>query len=171
MRCAKVVGAVGVLLLFFVVGCEHKAHPTRGTPGPSGVHPKEHGPGHVHGPGPHGGVVFDLGRYHAEFTVDHAKHECTLYFLGDDETTPVAVAAKEITVHTKPTKTADGTEVPALTIKLLPKDLKEGKATLFVGTDPGLGNVADFEGTALGEINGKPAQGTFKEDGSKPDKK
>jgi hypothetical protein len=31
-------------------------------------------------------------------------------------------------------------------------------------TYPGLGNVADFEGTVLGEIDGKPSKGEFKEE-------
>ena len=50
-----------------------------------------------------------------------------------------------------------------MTIKMLPKDATAGKASKFVGTDPGLGNVADFEGTILGEIDGQPSQGEFKE--------
>ncbi len=41
--------------------------------------------------------------------------------------------------------------------KMLPKDEKNGEATKYIGTDPGLGNVADFEGTVLGEIDGKPS--------------
>ena len=36
-------------------------------------------------------------------------------------------------------------------------------AALLTGTDPGLGDVADFEGTVVGEIDGKPSQGEFKE--------
>ena len=68
-----------------------------------------------------------------------------------------------MTLTTKPTKTKDGQAVAPLTIKMLPTDAKEGKAAKFVGTDPGLGNVADFEGTVLGEIGGKPSQGSFKE--------
>jgi hypothetical protein len=119
---------------------------------------------HAHGKGPNGGVVFDLGKYHAEFTVDHDKKECTVLVLGNDEKTPTPVAAKELTVTTKETKTKDGKVVAPMTIKMVPKDEKDGKATKFVGTDPGLGNVADFEGTAIGEIGGKPAQGEFKEE-------
>jgi hypothetical protein len=45
----------------------------------------------------------------------------------------------------------------------VPRDEKDGKASKFVGTDPGLGNVADFEGTVIGEIGDKPSQGAFKE--------
>ena len=53
--------------------------------------------------------------------------------------------------------------VEAMTITMLPEDAADGKASKFVGTDPGIGNVADFEGTVSGEIDGKPAQGEFKE--------
>jgi hypothetical protein len=121
--------------------------------------------GHAHGSGPNGGVVFDMGKYHAEFTVDHPKKECTVLFVTGDATDakPLPVAATELTLTTKETKTADGTVVAPMTVKLLPTDAQDGKAAKFVGTDEGIGNVADFEGTVLGEIDGKPSQGTFKE--------
>lgn len=118
---------------------------------------------HAHGHGPNGGVVFDLGKYHAEFTVDHGKKKCMILVLGDDEKTPTPVATKELTLNTKETKTKEGKSVAPMTIKMLSKDETGGKASDFVGNDPGLGNVADFEGTVLGEIDGKPSQGTFKE--------
>ncbi len=58
---------------------------------------------------------------------------------------PLAVAAKEFTLTTKETKTKEGELVPPMTIKMLPKDAMDGKASKFVGTDPGIGNVADFQ--------------------------
>jgi len=73
------------------------------------------------------------------------------------------VAAEEFTLSIKETQTADGTVVEAMTITMLPQDVADGKASKFVGTDPGIGNVADFEGTVLGQIDGKPAHGEFKE--------
>lgn len=120
---------------------------------------------HAHGKGPNGGVVFDLGKEHAEFTVDHPKKECTILFVTGDnkDAKPMPVAAKEFTLTTKETKTKEGKVVPPMTIKMKPVDEKEGKAAKFVGTDPGLGNVADFEGTVTGEIGGKPSSGEFKE--------
>lgn len=118
---------------------------------------------HAHGTGPNGGVVFDLGNYHAEFTVDHGKQQCTILFLGDDEKTPTAVTASEFTLTINETQTKDGTKVEAMTVTMLPEGAAEGKASKFVGTDPGIGNVADFAGTVSGEIDGKPAQGEFKE--------
>lgn len=33
---------------------------------------------HAHGIGPNGGIVFELGKYHAEFIVDHDKKEAPL---------------------------------------------------------------------------------------------
>ena len=118
-----------------------------------------------HGAGPNGGVIFDLGKDHAEFTVDHPKKECKILFVNGDnkDAKPLALAATEFTLTTKATKTKEGTVVPPMTIKMLPTDAKDGKATTFVGTDPGLGNVADFEGTVAGQINGRPASGEFKE--------
>lgn len=122
-----------------------------------------HSAAHVHGKGPNGGVVFDLGKYHAEFTVDHDKKECTLRLLGDDEKTPVAANVSTLSLTTKATKTDAGTPVAPMTIKLLAEDAVEGKAKVFVGSDPGLGNVADFAGTVVGEIDGRPVQGNFEE--------
>jgi hypothetical protein len=119
--------------------------------------------GHAHGTGPNGGVVFDLGKYHAEFTVDHGKQQCTVLLLGDDEKTPAAATASELTLAINETKTKDGTTVPAMTITMSPEGAADGKASKFVGTDHGIGNVADFEGTVSGEIDGKPAQGNFEE--------
>jgi predicted small lipoprotein YifL len=124
------------------------------------------GGGHDHhGAGPNGGVIFDLGKYHAEFTVNHDKKECYVLFIkgDDDKAPPLPVAATELTLTTKPSKTKDGKDVPAMTIALKPTDAKDGKASKFVGTDAGLGNVADFAGTVVGEIDKKPAEGEFKE--------
>ena len=50
-----------------------------------------------------------------------------------------------------------------MTVNLSPRGEADGKAPRFVGTDPGLGNVADFEGEVVGEINIKPSTGKFKE--------
>ena len=109
--------------------------------------------------------MFDLGKYHAEFTVDHAKNQCMILVIGDDEKTPVPVAVQDLTLTTKDTKTEDGTAVPSMTIDLVPQDEKDSKATTFIGTDPGLGKVADFTGTVLGVVDGKPSQGEFSESG------
>jgi hypothetical protein len=117
----------------------------------------------AHGTGPNGGVVFDLGSYHAEFTVDHAKQECTIVFLGADEKSSTSVAATEFILVTKETKTGADKVVAPLTVVMMPVDEKEGKASKFVGSDPGIGNVADFAGSVSGDIDGKPAMGEFSE--------
>ncbi len=105
-----------------VTGCSNNAGPTDSgaspqaetTPAPA--NPQEH----AHGTGPNGGVVFDLGKYHAEFTVDHPKAQCTILILGDDEKTPTPIDAKELTLSIKETKTEEGKAVPPMTIKMLP---------------------------------------------------
>ena len=163
MKTKLILGVVVVCGLA-VAGCDSggKTDGKKDAPGgaaPGAGKPKEH----AHGQGPNGGVLFDLGKYHAEFTVDHGKTEVTVLMIGDDEKTPVAVAAKDLTVSIKETKTKEGKVVAPMTIKLLPKDEAGGKASKFVGTDPGISNVADFAGTVLGEIDCKPSQGEFKE--------
>lgn len=157
----KSVTKIGLMVAFAAaVGCNSGSAPSDAkAEGPAAKQSKEHG----HGQGPNGGVLFDFGKYHAEFTVDHGKAEATVLVIGNDEKTPVPVAAKELTLTIKETKTKDGKVVPAMTVKLLPKDEANGKASKFVGSDPGIGNVADFEGTVLGEVDGKPSQGEFKE--------
>lgn len=154
-------GLAAVALL--AAGCDSKTDPAQSPMRTSKGSAKSGD--HDHGEGPNGGVIFDLGKYHAEFTVDHAKKECTVLFIeGDDkDAKPLPVAAKELTLTTKPSKTKEGKDVPAMTIKMLPQGAADGKASKFVGTDPVLANVADFEGTVIGDIDGKPAQGTFKE--------
>jgi hypothetical protein len=149
-------GVVLTAVALAVAGCD-KGSPVDKKSG-------EKKPDHVHGKGPNGGTVFDLGKFHAEFTVDHGKKECMLLILGDDETTPVPVIAKDLTVTTKETKTKDGKTVAPMTIQMTAKDTKDGKATRYVGTDPGLGNEAEHEGAVTGVLDGKPSQGTFKEE-------
>jgi hypothetical protein len=130
-------------------------------------HGHDHGAdAHHHGAGPNGGVIVDLGKDHAEFTVDHAAKTCSILFLdGENEKAkPLAVAAKELILTTKETKTAEGKVVPVMTITLTAQDEKDGKASKFTGTDPGLELVADHAGTIIGEVDGKPAQGEFKEE-------
>ena len=156
--------SMGLMLATLATGCNQPASEPKATPAPTAAtpSPEEHAP---HGAGPNGGVVFDLGKYHAEFTVDHPTKECTVLFVTGDaaDAKPLPVAAKEFTLSIKETKTADGTVVAPMTITLSPKDEQDGKAAKFVGTDPGIGNVADFAGTVLGEIDGKPSQGEFEE--------
>ena len=161
MKYAKSLGLGVLMAALAATGCDQKsAGPSAATGSPDGEKKGDH----PHGKGPNGGVMFDLGKYHGEFTVDHDKKECTVLVIGSDEKTPKPVAAKDLTVTTKETKTKEGKVVPPMTIKMLPRDEADGKATKYVGTDPGLGNVADFEGTVTGVIDGKPSKGSFKEE-------
>lgn len=158
MDYAKLCGCGMLTLILTSNGCSQSASPP-----PADTKKETVVEQHTHGTGPNGGVVFDLGKYHVEFTVDHNKKECTILALSSDGKSSMPIAAKELTLTTKETKTADGTVVAPMTVKLLPKDEADGKAAKFVGTDPDIGNVADFAGTVLGEIDGKPSQGEFQE--------
>jgi hypothetical protein len=160
----KIYGLSLLALTLAIMGCAEKTNaPNSKTPAKTTKTENNQEEKHAHGTGPNGGVVFDLGAYHAEFTVDHPKKECYVLILGDDGKTPAVVKATELTLTTKETKTEDGKVVPPMTVTLVPQDADDGKVSKFFGSDPGMGNVADFEGTVVGEIDGKPAQGTFKE--------
>ena len=162
MTYVKILGLGMLVAAGAMTGCSSQPNPPKPTAKNESGHSEEH---HEHGVGPNGGVIFDLGKYHAEFTVDHDKKECAVHFIeGDDaKAKPLAVAAKELTATTKDTQTKDGKKVPPITVKLLPADESNGKATKFVGTDAGFGNVADFNATVIGEIDGKPSKGEAKE--------
>lgn len=164
MKYTKWMGLGLMVAALAVTGCgDKKTDNPKVEEKKGGSKPDEHT---THGAGPNGGVVFDLGKHHAEFTVDHAKKECTVFILSGDEKNikRMEVVATEFTLTTKETKTKVGKVVPPMTITLKPVDAKDGKASKFVGTDSGLGNVADFSGTVIGEIEGKPSQGEFKEE-------
>src|SRR5262249_53904920 len=86
MRYAKALGPYVLLVAVLAGGCGPQGGPTKSEGKKDGGAAKggkedDHGP---HGKGPNGGVVFDLGKYHAEFTVDHDKKECTVLVLGQD---------------------------------------------------------------------------------------
>ena len=159
MKYATILGLGLLAAAAAMTGCDNKD----GAANPQVNKPSEK-KDHAHGKGPNGGVVFDLGKYHAELDIKHDKKEMTILIVGDDEKTPVAVAAKELTVVTKEAKGKKGEVVKPMTITLKPADEKDGKATKFVGTDDGLGIEAEHEGTVFGEINGKRSEGKFKEE-------
>lgn len=84
--------------------------------------------------------------------------------LSADETNPkpIIVAANELMLTIKETRTKDGKVIPRMTIQLLPSTEKS-EGTIFVGSDPTLGTEASFSGMVAGMIDGKPSQGEFKE--------
>jgi hypothetical protein len=161
MSCAKTLCLGLLVAALAVAGCGDKGAPKKD----KDTEAKDSGKkGHTHGKGPNGGVVFDFGAHHAEFDIKHDKKQCVVTVLGDDEKTPLPVACEELTVVTRQTKGKKGEVVKPMTITLKPVDAREGKASKFVGADPGLGIEAEHEGKVFGTVNGKQAEGEFKED-------
>lgn len=162
MKNVKNWGIVLLVSAIVMAGCKHENAATK----PPVIKTPSATEAHAHGIGPNGGIVFELGKYHAEFTVDHDKKECTVVVLSADEKNPqpIKVAATELLLTTNETKTTDGKVIPRLTIKLLPKNDAGNKGSIFVGSDAGLGSVANFAGIVIGEIDGKPSQGEFREE-------
>ena len=112
---------------------------------------------HSHGTGPHGGTVFDFGKWHAEFDVNHKSAEATVYILGGDAKKAVPIAVDKLQLSIKnPSFQLD--------LKAVPQDGDpEGKSSRFVGKHDNFAKEQEFEGTLSGVINGKPYAGDFKE--------
>src|SRR5262245_31139037 len=108
MKCSIRIAASLLIGALAVAGCSRSSDKKPAAATTTTTTSSSEAAPHTHGKGPNGGVVFDLGSHHAEFTVDHGKHECTILLLGDDEKTPTAVAATEFILNTKETKTAAG---------------------------------------------------------------
>jgi hypothetical protein len=111
-----------------------------------------------HEPGPHGGVVFDLGKYHGEFVLKPGSDEATLYVLDDDEKTPAPIAATQLDVTLKS---------PAVTVEFKPQPLPgepNGKSSRFVGKHEAFAARQSLEATVIGMIDGKPSEGRFEAD-------
>src|SRR2546426_608447 len=101
MNYVKTLSLVLMVAALTVTGCSRKNDTKPPADGKGTAKEGRSDADHVHGEGPNGGVVFDLGKYHAEFTVDHDKKECMVVVLGADEKTPTAVAVSEFTLTTK----------------------------------------------------------------------
>ena len=112
---------------------------------------------HAHGAGPHGGTVFDLGRWHAELAIDHGKAEATVYLLSGNLRRAVPVDAESLTLTLEDPPAA--VELRAASSEADPP----GKASRFVGTHPALATVREFRGTIRGRVEGKAVSGTFAE--------
>ena len=116
--------------------------------------------GHSHGAGPHDGTLADWGggKYHVEFTVDHAKQEATVYVLGSDATSPMPIPSEKVLLSiTSPDFQTDLLPVP------MDGDAP-GTSSRFVGTHQDLGIVQEYTGTLSAEVDGTPYAGNFKEE-------
>ncbi len=116
--------------------------------------------GHAHGAGPHGGTIADWGggKFHVEFTVDHDMQQATVYILGGDETTPIAIDAASIELSILDPEMQ-------VTLQASPQaGDSEGKASRYVGTHEKLGVVQAYAGTMTGVVDGTPYSGDFKEE-------
>jgi hypothetical protein len=118
---------------------------------------KKSGHDHSHDVGPHQGTIFDLGKYHAEFTVDHKTKTATVYILGDDMDTPVPVKTDKLELTIKS---------PAFTVELKAspdKNDKDGKSSRYVAVHDNFAKEQELAGTVAGVIEGKPSSGDFTE--------
>ena len=113
---------------------------------------------HEHGKSPHGGTIIEFGKHHAEFCVDHAKKEATVYILNGSLKKNVAISAKQLLLTIKsPAFQADLVAAPQ-------EGDAEGKSSRFIAIHENLGKEQEFEGTVSGEFDGKPYLGDFKEE-------
>ena len=144
--------ACGLLGCALVVGCGKPAEPSKAAP------PAKGDDDHDHGPGPHKGVVIELGKLHGEFTVDHPTKTATVYILDGRVKNAAPIAAKTVTLSVKsPTFQVE--------MKAAPQDGDPaGKASRFVAVDDRFGKEQEFAGSVTVEIDGKPYTGDFKEE-------
>jgi YHS domain-containing protein len=155
----------GVMTIAVVLaGCSRSGAPKVETISgrPDGAEAHANGAHTAHGTGPNGGVIFDLGAFHAEILINHENNEATVLILTPEDNKPARIVADVLTLTTRETKTRQGRAVPRVTVQLVAQDKSDGTASRFVGRDAGLGAVADLEGSVAGLINGKPALGEFK---------
>ena len=115
---------------------------------------------HHHGTGPHGGTVADWGggKYHIEFTVDHATQQATVYILDGDARQAVPIEADSLTLSI---------QQPAFQVELAAAPLpgeSAGAASRFVGQHERLGVEQNFSGTISGLVAGTPYAGDFHEE-------
>lgn len=149
------------LTLAVFTGCQ-PAPPKGGNPKTAKTTDEVH---EKHAPGPHEGVIFDFGKWHGEFTVDHKTQEATVYIFGSDEKTPAPITAEKLSLSIKSPQFQ-------IDLKATPQDSDpKGKSSRFVGKHEKFGKEQEFEGTLNGVVDGKPYAGDFKETEHKHDKK
>ncbi len=157
---AKLPGLAILLAGLLAAGCDKAADaPAAPKADAANVAPDGEGDHDEHGAGPHGGTVIELGKYHGEFVVDHAKKQATVYILdGKTAKTAAPIAAPKLLLSVKaPQFQAD--------LVAAPQDGDPaGKASRFVATHDNFGKEQEFAGTVSGVIDGKPRAGDFKEE-------
>ncbi|MCS7047214.1 MAG: hypothetical protein NZO58_12725 [Gemmataceae bacterium] len=126
---------------------------------------KKHDDDHDHGPGPHNGVVFDFGKWHCEFTVDHKAGEATIYVLTATGNKPVAIHIEKPLLSIK--KPQFQVELKAVPQSGDP----EGKSSRYVAKHEHFAKEQEFEGTLSGVVDGKPYVADFKEEEHNLEKK
>jgi hypothetical protein len=137
------------ILSLSMIGC--------GGPQPSGTRPAQSAHVDHHDEGPHGGTLIEFGNeeYHAELVHDEAARTVTVYVLGGDAKTSVAIAVPELTINL----THDGqAEQFKLAASADAKDAP-GKSSRFVSSDAELVADLDHEGVKAElavTIDGKP---------------
>ena len=140
--------------LIWATGCDNKKESAKDDP-----KKEEH---EAHGAGPHGGVILEFGKYHGEFTADHAKKEATVWILGGDAKTPARIKADKVRLVVSNT-------TPKIEIDLLPADKDaNGTASVYTGKNDGFGVEMEYKGVVTVVIDGKPQSDDFEE---KPEKK
>jgi len=110
---------------------------------------KVHTHDHDHGHGPHEGELIELGEeeFHAEVVVNENKYKLTLYLLGADAKTAVAIDAKELTLE------MPGKDAPVkYALKAGPGDA-DGKASHFEITSEALFDAFHENSKAVGKFN------------------
>lgn len=169
MKTLKLFGAGTLVFALVAVGCDNAKTTPPGTGSPDKPAKKEdpaEKDDHDHGPGPHGGTIIEFGRgLHAEFTVDHAKKQATVYILSGNLKNAAPLKTDKLLLSIKDPKFE--TELKADPIEKDPK----GSSSRFVGTHEKLGVEQEFEGTVSGEVEGKPYFGDFKEEAEHHEKK
>lgn len=138
-------------ILLAILGCAEKKNAAK----PSAKAGKRDD--HDHGAGPHGGTIIELGKYHAEFTVDHPSKKATVYILDGSAKKAEPIQASKLLLSIKD---------PRFQVDMAPMPQEgdpAGKPSRFVATHDGFGKEQEFEGTVSAEIDGTPILGDFKE--------
>lgn len=138
-------------------GCGTQTAPTQTAAKTDKIPPAKDG-SHNHGSAPHGGTIVELGKYHGEFCVDHAKKTATVYILDDDAKSLVPIKVEKLLLSIKsPSFQVD--------LKANPQSTDpKGTSSRFVAIHENFAKEQEFEGTISGEIDGKPYLGDFLEE-------